>query len=1825
LLKYWLAFLLVPYFQILPQADSCLVISEVMFFPQGSNNEFVEIYNSSEVESVYLDSLKIKYWNSQPDIIIPVTAQILPPKSYAVVFEGDYDFENGIYKLLIPANAVQCKISDNAFGSSGMANTSSRPVSLLNRKNELLDFYYYSADNTAGFSDEKIILNKDSSGANWKNSLAGNGTPGKRNSVSPYGNNLAVRSLSVLPALIIEGENASVKGVICNKGFNTAENFALKIVYYENPDSVFSRTDTILSKAFSSLPSSDSVAFTATLENLSSGVHAAAASVEYAEDEYPDDNFLKTTFAVAAEPNMRNDIVINEIMYAPAGGMPEWLEIFNKSAGRVNLKNWLIGDKNTNVKITSRDVFIEPQSYLIITKDSSIASFYQIPTEIIKTNIPSLNNDGDAVVLKDSLNKTIDSLEYSTHWGGSGGYSLERVDADSLSTASVNWGSSINKNKASPGLRNSIALKDYDLKITRFSPQLNIVQNDSPVILDITIKNAGKKACRNFSVNVYADVNGDYLIQEGELLQTFSASLEKHNDTLASQFAVTPYAAGKNIFILTVNFNSDEDTANNTAFALVTAYKPGVERNGIAISEIMHSPKSPQPEWVEIFNNSAGELNINKFRIADNSDTVTVVKGNVFIKPGEYFIITDDSSIYNFFPGGYKSAAARFPPLNNTGDKVILLDSLNRVIDSLSYEADWCSNGEGNSLERIDLEESPLVKSNWGCPRAHVIATPGMKNSIAVKYIDPALESFSANPESPLSGSITELTAVIKNLGKNKTGPLDLKIYADYNGDSALTENEIIKTYLSPSLNAGDSVTVSAAAVMATDAEIVFYARLNVWGDEDTLNNAKKVAVRWHSYGAERNDLAVNEIMYAPPDKQTEWIEVYNRSIKSIDLQNYKITDAADTVLITGRSILIAPSEYLVIAGDSSITGHFNIASKLIVIKLPQLNNNGDKVIILDNYNRVIDSVKYNPAWGGVNGKSLERIDYDAFSNDIDNWKTSVSPEGATPGKRNSASRPFVNIAVKEVVFSPAVPLCGEDVSADIKIINKGLDKTAFVLSVYEYSPDLPPHLLFQKNNPGLAQNDSVIISTGIIFSGIRTDKKVMFSVSASGDEDTSDNSSTQILKIKYPSASVLINEIMYNPTEGEPEWIEFFNTLKDSINIAGWKIADSNPSGTLFRFGENSIVPPLTYFVTARDSSLSKFHNINGALVFYGGIPQLNNDEDQVILKDSFNYVIDSVSYNPSFGGKAGFSLERRSINAPSASPANWGASTSPGRGTPGGKNSIAQNEYNIQIKEILFAPKNAEGGDSVKPGAVIYNSGSKEASAFIISFFYAADITSGSLIPCGGVLYSGSLKPSDSLAVFSPEIINNAPDILLIKAVISYAPDEIPDDNSLIRIISLPHKKNSIIINEIMYEPLNGESEWIELYNPAEKSVDIGGWSASDYYSTPVKGKISGKGLIINPGGYFIVAKDSSFIARHPSLKMITAIAPFGQLNNGEDGVLLYDEIDSLVCSAFYKNTWGGGPGISLERLQDFPFSNDSLSWKSSVDAAGCTPGMPNSHSGLKSFPKGCIVINEFLYDPLEGDCEYIEFLNTLPDSVNTAGWNFNCGNRLVAPSPFTAGKGDYLLLAADSSIFSKFQYLKNNKHVFVTNTSGLGLDNSGSILTIKDFFGNTIDSVSYTNNWGNKTTAANKGKSLERINPSANSNNPDNWGCCADALLGTPCAPNSINQLSKPVSSSLSVSPNPFSPDNDGYEDITRITYSLKSPVNTIRIKIFDSRGRLIRTLTNNSNAGSSGSVTFDGKNDDGNPLRMGIYIILFEALNSQNVIESMKTALVVARRL
>ena len=1555
-LKIILWFVFLFFSKALSQTDTSLTFSEIMFDPESSNSEFIELYNLSETENIDLDSCKIIYSTSKADIIISSGfGTVLQPKSFAVILEGDYDFGSGIYNDLIPPDALILKISDNSFGTSGMANTSDRQLWLINSNDDTIETYTYSANNSSGISDEKIVMNKNNSSSNWENSFQTTGTPGKRNSVTPLSNDLSVSAIIISPEIPLDGDNVKITAAIKNEGTNIAQNFSIEIYNDVNFDSSGLLQELIFSQNFSNLLPGDSVKTNTTINSVNEGNYQLIGKVNYQGDEDTTNNKEIVQFKVYPPGNNYNDILINEIMYAPSSGEPEWVELYNRTDSQINLKEWTFSDNSTSVSITNTDKFIQNNSFIVLSRDSSILNFYQVPVDIIVFKIPSLNNTGDAVLIKDSLGVLIDSLEYLPNWGGNtGGKSLERISINESSTLQTNWGTSVSKNKATPGSTNSITPKDFDLKISSFEIDKDYGIIGEKINFKVKVTNPGLNPSGNFTVKIFKDVNADSISQSTEEITEVQGSSILSGDSTQLDFQTQDFSEGNNYYIAYLKGGSDQDTTNNIAFAKL---------KGVTINEV-------------------------------------------------------------------------------------------------------------------------------------------------------------------------------------------------------------------------------------------------------------------------RNDIVINEFMYAPNSPEPEWIEIFNRSNKTIDIKNYKIADNNDTVSVIDKSTILNPQDYFVITDDSTLTDFYNVLSGIAYKNFPSLNNNGDKIILLDSLNRTIDSLQYFSSWGGNKGRSLEKIKTELPSADSLNWKTSTNKYKATPGYINSVSEKEFDLELSGLIYFPSLPVFGDTISISIKIKNRGKNNAQFNIDLYEDTnlDSIPDQLIKGTSFLSILERDSLIFPTDYAIQNLQNMKGFYAVINFTSDQDTSNNYLYSTIKPGYPSSTILINEIMFTPVGVEPEWIELFNTSSDSINLKDWSITDVLTIPITGKIKENVFINPDSYLVITRDSTIKNYHRLIPSKIVVTNIPSLNNDKDGVVLKDDRGATIDSVLYSNEWGGTNGYSLERKEINVPSNVPLNWGSSIDIEQSTPGRINSITPKEYDLSFADISFNPRFPVAGDNVFISAKIKNNGSLPANNFSLEFYFDSDsnnVIDKLLEKIDGL----NLLSGDSLSIRTANSLQNLQNKILTAARIVFENDEDTLNNYAESYIQPGFASKTILINEVMYSS-SKDPEWFEIVNMGTDSVNLKDWSVSDILITPTKDILSFEDYYIKPGEYVIVSKDTSVYSFHPDFKAKVLTADFGTLGNTKDGIIIYDFRNGIIDSLMYNSNWGGKNGYSLERISLEKPTNDSTNWATSLSNERNTPGDVNSVSAIPDYERNQIVINEIMYDPDIDNSEFIEFYNKGESEVNLGGWHIEDENgniNKLSDTSFTIQPKDYFILAADSLTISKYN-LQNYRNKSVPGISSLGLVSAGELIFLKDLKQNVIDSVWYSPNWQNKNIINTKNKSLERINPGLNGNNQFNWSTSVDPAGATPGKQNSIFTNNENKEANISVSPNPFSPDNDSFEDFTVINYKLTQELSQIRVKIFDSKGRLVRTLINNQTVASSGSIVFDGLGYDGRALRIGIYIIFMEALtDNSGVVETLKTTVVVARKL
>jgi len=144
----------------------------------------------------------------------------------------------------------------------------------------------------------------------------------------------------------------------------------------------------------------------------------------------------------------------------------------------------------------------------------------------------------------------------------------------------------------------------------------------------------------------------------------------------------------------------------------------------------------------------------------------------------------------------------------------------------------------------------------------------------------------------------------------------------------------------------------------------------------------------------------------------------------------------------------------------------------------------------------------------------------------------------------------------------------------------------------------------------------------------------------------------------------------------------------------------------------------------------------------------------------------------------------------------------------------------------------------------------------------------------------------------------------------------------------------KGQVVINEIYYEPPEKTSreEFIELYNPTDRIVDLSNWAfvAGISYIFP-------EGTVLRSGQYLVVAEDPEVVTRRFGVSS-PVLGPFvGKLANDGESVVLMDAEGKVVDVVDYKVRFpwplaSAGDGSSIELIN--PSLDNSLggSWRAS-----------------------------------------------------------------------------------------------------------------------------------------------------------------------------------------------------------------------------------------------------------------------------------------------------
>ena len=308
-----------------------------------------------------------------------------------------------------------------------------------------------------------------------------------------------------------------------------------------------------------------------------------------------------------------------------------------------------------------------------------------------------------------------------------------------------------------------------------------------------------------------------------------------------------------------------------------------------------------------------------------------------------------------------------------------------------------------------------------------------------------------------------------------------------------------------------------------------------------------------------------------------------------------------------------------------------------------------------------------------------------------------------------------------------------------------------------------------------------------------------------------------------------------------------------------------------------------------------------------------------------------------------------------------------------------------------------------------------------------------------------------------------------------------------------------------------------------------------------------------------------------------------------------------------------------FSVEPGGDFLVSRNVVDYSSNASAPQTTP--------LSFIPApGDLVINEFLYEPLSDDFdalanqpEYVEILNVseiflslrhlaLVGPENEEGKADSLKTDVLYPVIAPNQFGIFYTNSPPNLLdraFPSFLISAATSTMMPIRGTSLSLLNSGDLIRIiaQD---STIDEVQYEPSWHYPDLVSTRGISLERRSINSSPSSPSNWSSSVHPEGGTPGFKNSIYvpPLAQNLSDMVAIAPTPFTPNGDGMQDVLSIIIRPQVAPQSVRIRIFDSKGRQVRTLVPAALVGQESTFIWDGTSNSGMDLPTGMYVLFVE---------------------
>ena len=331
------------------------------------------------------------------------------------------------------------------------------------------------------------------------------------------------------------------------------------------------------------------------------------------------------------------------------------------------------------------------------------------------------------------------------------------------------------------------------------------------------------------------------------------------------------------------------------------------------------------------------------------------------------------------------------------------------------------------------------------------------------------------------------------------------------------------------------------------------------------------------------------------------------------------------------------------------------------------------------------------------------------------------------------------------------------------------------------------------------------------------------------------------------------------------------------------------------------------------------------------------------------------------------------------------------------------------------------------------------------------------------------------------------------------------------------VPSYSTAPLINEVLTHTDPPLEDAIELHNPSDAPVAVGGWWLSDE-ARDALGNLS-PALLKKyriPDGTVIPARGFTVFYQNAFNGAGTA-SPFALSENGERVYLsTADPNGNLVGGVTALEFPALENGVSYGRVaaSDGPHNAALEARTFGADNPGDLAQFRTGGGAANAAPRvGPVVINEILYNPPGNLAEFVELHNVTAAPVDLSRWTLSGAGGFTFPSDCALLPAGGFAVVADTNLVSveSFRAAGNVPAGCAVYGAGMALQNDGERLTL--FRPNadpldlpwTVDSVRYNDKAPWPTEADGAGPSLERYVSSSYGDEPLNWRTSRDG--GSP----------------------------------------------------------------------------------------------------------------------